>query len=380
MGPLQGFRIIEMGGIGPAPFCAMMLADMGADVVRVVRPREQQSELEFEVAEQVLHRGRRSLCLDLKQPDAVHTLLTMCAASDGLIEGFRPGVMESLGLGPDDCLRSNPKLIYGRLTGWGQQGPLARTAGHDINYAALSGVLALLGPADAPPEPPLNVIADMGGGGLLLAFGMVCGLLEASRSGAGQVVDAAMVDGSALMASTVFGLRALKLWSDERGRNILDGAAPFYAVYETSDGKFMAAGALESKFYTALVSGLGLDITALPEQMDIASWPSLKQQFAAVFKSRSQAEWIDVFAGSEACVTPALTLEEAANHPHNQARQTYCRAGDVLQASPAPRFSRTPATLNKPPPSHAQQADAVLLSYGFDKDHIRQLRQSGAMG
>jgi len=379
MGPLKGYRIIEIAGIGPGPFCAMLLADMGAEVVRVDRSDGKGNPIERESSFQVMHRNRRSVCMDLKKPEAVAALLKMCQSADALLEGFRPGVMERLGLGPEQCLEANPKLVYGRMTGWGQDGPMSQTAGHDINYVALSGVLGMLGRGDERPLPPLNIIGDMGGGGLLLAFGMVCALLESRNSGQGQVVDAAMVEGSALMASGVFGLRPAGWWHDQRGVNMLDGGAPFYEVYETLDGGFVAVGAIESQFYAALLKGLDLDATDLPHQMDMKSWPSMKRRFSKIFLSRSREEWTRIFEGTDACVSPVLSLTEAAVHPHNTAREVYADPDGVLQAMPAPKFSRTQPEMYLPPPGPGQHTDAVLKDYGFGADEVAALRRSGAI-
>ncbi|MDT8320495.1 MAG: CaiB/BaiF CoA-transferase family protein [Xanthomonadales bacterium] len=379
MGPLQGLRIIEIGAIGPGPFCAMLLADMGADVIRIDRRDGRGSFLDLEPRAQVLHRNRRSIAMDLKNPAAVSALLRLCESADGLIEGFRPGVMERLGLGPDVCARANPALVYGRMTGWGQDGPLAAQVGHDINYVALSGVLSMIGKAGEPPTTPLNIVGDMGGGGLLLAFGMLCALLEARQSGAGQVVDAGMVEGSALMASIVYAMRAGGWWQDQRESNLLDGGAPFYGVYETADGQFIAVGALEPHFYSALLQGMGLDEATLPPQMDQASWPAQKKRFAKVFKSRGRAEWEEVFAGTDACVTPVLSVLEAPQHPHNIARNSFSTPGGVLQASPVPRFSRTPPELTRKPPKPGEHTVEVLGESGFSDDEIMALRKAGAV-
>ena len=378
MGPLQGYRVIEIAGIGPGPFCGMLLADMGADVVRVDRT-DGGDPLGRDPRTQVMHRNRRSIAADLKRPEAVSAVLKMCGSSDALIEGFRPGVMERLGLGPEACLGSNPRLVYGRMTGWGQDGPLAARAGHDINYAALAGVLGLLGRPDERPAPPLNIVADMGGGGLLLAFGVVCALLEAQRSGRGQVVDAGMVEGAALMASTVHELRAGGWWGEARGRNLLDGGAPFYDVYETRDGGFMAVGAIEPHFYAALLDGLGLDPADLPPQMDRTRWPLLRARLAAAFAARTRAEWTEIFESRDACVTPVLSLPEAALHPHNTERGVFTRRDGALQAAPAPRFSRTSPLMTRPPPVPGEHTDEVLAEFGFAPDDIADLRRSGAV-
>jgi len=379
MGPLAGLKIIEIGSIGPGPFCAMMLADMGATVIRIDRCDGKHNPVNLDANFQVMHRNRRSLSMDLKKPQAVNALLKMCKNADGLVEGFRPGVMERLGLGPASCMAANPRLVYGRMTGWGQDGPFSKTAGHDINYVAMSGVLGMLGRAGERPLPPLNIIGDMGGGGLLLAFGMVCAIFESRASGHGQVVDTSMVDGSALMASSIYGLRSAGWWKDERGVNLLDGGAPFYEVYETSDGEFMAVGAIEPTFYAALVRGLGLDESTLPDQMDMQNWPRLKHKFAETFKSRSREEWTAVFDGTDACVSPVLSLEEAARHPHNKTRETFTRPDGILQAAPAPRFSRTAPELKRSPPRYGEHSDAVLSEFGFNKNEIEELKRSQAV-
>ncbi|RPH97983.1 MAG: CoA transferase [Lysobacterales bacterium] len=379
MGPLEGLRIIEIAGIGPGPFCAMLLADMGADVVRVDRLDSGGNPLERPARSQVMHRNRRSIAADLKHPDAIAAIRKMCVSADALLEGFRPGVMERLGLGPEDCARANPRLVYGRMTGWGQDGPMASRAGHDINYVALSGVLGMLGRSGERPAPPLNVIGDMGGGGLLLAFGIVCALLEARRSGRGQVVDASMVEGSALLASTVYELRAAGWWDERRGSNLLDSGAPFYEVYETADGGFMAVGAIEPQFYASLLAGLGLDAAELPPQMDPAAWPQLKERFAGIFSTRTRAEWSEAFEGTDACVTPVLTLAEAALHPHNTERRTFLRPNGALQAAPAPRFSRSRPEMRLPPPEPGEHSEAVLDEFGFGPEEIAALRRAGAI-
>jgi alpha-methylacyl-CoA racemase len=379
MGPLEGLRIIEIAGIGPGPFCAMLLADMGADVVRVDRLDSGGNPLERPARSQVMHRNRRSIAADLKHPDAIAAIRKMCVSADALLEGFRPGVMERLGLGPEDCARANPRLVYGRMTGWGQDGPMASRAGHDINYVALSGVLGMLGRSGERPAPPLNVIGDMGGGGLLLAFGIVCALLEARRSGRGQVVDASMVEGSALLASTVYELRAAGWWGERRGSNLLDSGAPFYEVYETADGGFMAVGAIEPQFYAALLDGLGLDAAHLPAQMDRTAWPQLKERIAGIFSTRTRAEWSETFEGTDACVTPVLTLAEAALHPHNTERRTFLRPDGALQAAPAPRFSRSRPEMRLPPPEPGEHSEAVLGEFGFGPEEIAALRRAGAI-
>ncbi|MFA5631297.1 MAG: CaiB/BaiF CoA-transferase family protein [Porticoccaceae bacterium] len=379
MGPLKGYKILEIAGIGPGPFCAMMLADMGAEVIRIDRIGGGGTPVERAARVQTMRRNRRSIAVDLKNPDAIETVLKMCESADAILEGFRPGVMERLGLGPDVCLARNPRLVYGRMTGWGQSGPMSSVAGHDINYVALSGILGMLGRKDEKPLPSLNIIGDMGGGGLLLAFGMVCALLEAKTSGQGQVVDAAMTEGSAIMASTIYGLRAAGMWKDERGVNMLDSGAPYYEVYETSDGGYMAVGAMESQFYALLLEGLGLDPADLPKQMDTKAWPQMKEKFAAIFKSRTRDEWTRIFDGKDACVTPVLSLTEAAAHPHNVQRGAYMDDDGILQAAPAPQFSRTKPEITLPPPEVGEHTDTVLAEYGFGADEVASLKGSGAI-
>lgn len=347
MGPLQGIRVIEIAGIGPAPFCAMLLADMGAEVVRIERPQAADGAPSIDViAANVLNRGKRVETRDLKQPADVAAVLDRVEQSDVLIEGFRPGVMERLGLGPDVCLARNPRLVYGRMTGWGQDGPLANSVGHDINYIALAGVLHAIG---QPQEPsiPLNLIGDFGGGGLLLAFGVACALLEARTSQLGQVVDAAMSDGAALLMTMIYQLKALGSWNNTRGSNVLDGGAHFYTTYACADGKHVAVGAIEPRFYAALCARCGLSDPVFEQQWSPAQWPELRARLAGLFQTRPRAEWCALLEGSDACVTPVLDLEEAPLHPHNQARQTFIEHSGMLQPAPAPRFSRTPAILRK---------------------------------
>ncbi|HEX5958915.1 MAG TPA: CaiB/BaiF CoA-transferase family protein, partial [Hyphomicrobiaceae bacterium] len=342
MGPLAGYRIIEMAGIGPAPFAAMLLADMGAEVIRV--DRRGAADLGLPGREprfDVLHRGRRSIAVDVKAEAGRELVKRLAGKADALVEGFRPGVMERLGLGPDALIGANPKLVFGRMTGFGQDGPLAPAAGHDIDYIALAGVLHAIGRKGEAPVPPLNLVGDFGGGGMLLAFGVVCALLEAQRSGKGQVVDAAMIDGSAILMALTYGLYAQGTWQDERGVNVLDTGAPWYDTYQTSDDKWLAVGAIEKRFYEAFVAGLGLDASALPGQHDRAGWPELRRRFAAAIAGKTRDEWERLFAGTDACVAPVLGLGEVAQHPHNAARGTFVTRDGVLQPAPAPRFSRT---------------------------------------
>ena len=376
MGPLQGVKVVEVAGIGPGPFCAMLLADMGAEVVRVDRPPGGGGHR----WPALLGRGRRSVVVDLKHERGAEVVLALVASADALIEGFRPGVAERLGIGPDACLARNPRLLYGRMTGWGQEGPWRHAAGHDIDYIALAGALHPIGRAGQAPVPPLNLLGDYGGGGLLLAFGIACGLVEARRSGRGQVIDAAVVDGAALLTTAVHELTALGMWSDRRGANLLDGGAPFYDVYETSDGRHVAVGALEPEFYAELLARLGLDAREFPQQMDRERWPELRERLAAVFRTRTRAQWCELFDGSDACVAPVLSPGEAPDHPHNRARGTFMQMGGSPQPSPAPRFSRTPVAPPAPPPAVGQHTDDVLADWGaFGAEEIAALRAAGAI-
>ncbi|MGH9212972.1 MAG: CaiB/BaiF CoA transferase family protein [Acidimicrobiales bacterium] len=379
MGPLGGLKVIEIAGIGPAPFCGMMLADLGADVVRVDRAQNVQGGDPALPPNDLLNRGRRSIGVDLKNPEGAAVVLDLAAGADVLIEGFRPGVAERLGIGPDACHARNPALVYGRMTGWGQDGPYAPAAGHDINYIALAGTLEPLGRSGGPPTPPMNLIGDFGGGGMLLAFGVLAGVYEAQRSGQGQVVDAAMVDGSAALMTMVHSFVAMGMWSEQRGTNMLDTGAHFYDVYETSDGKYVSVGAIEPQFYAALLAGLGLDGDDLGYQHDRTQWPALKERFAAIFKSRTRDEWTAVFDGADACVAPVLTISEAVAHPHNAERGTFTEVAGVTQPAPAPRFDRTPGAISSPPPHAGQHTVEVLREAGLDDDRIAKLRTVGAV-
>ncbi|WP_441246790.1 CaiB/BaiF CoA transferase family protein [Kitasatospora sp. McL0602] len=345
-GPLAGVRVVELAGIGPGPFAAMLLADLGADVVRVDRPTP--PALGADPAHDVTNRNKRSAVVDLRSPDGPGLVLDLVARADLLIEGYRPGVAERLGVGPEPCLARNPALVYGRMTGWGQDGPLATAAGHDIGYAATAGVLGLIGEPDGPPAIPANLLGDYAGGSLYLVVGLLAALHHARATGTGQVVDAAIVDGTAHLTSMLWGLRATGLWQDRRGTNLLDGGAPCYSVYRTSDGGHMAVGALEPQFYAEFTRLLGLDPEA-PGQFDIPRWPELREQIAARFATRTRAEWTAVFEGTDACTSPVLTLGEAAEHPHLAARATYTTHDGLTQPAPAPRFSGTPGTLRRPP-------------------------------
>ncbi len=334
-GPLAGLKVLEFAGIGPGPFCAMVLADMGADVIRITRPDTPVD------ARDVTTRNRRCIAMDLRDPHAVKQVLKLISAADCVIEGFRPGVMERLGLGPDPCLQLNPRLVYGRMTGWGQFGPLSKAAGHDINYIAISGALNAIGRPDDSPPPPLNYIGDFGGGGMLLAVGLLAALFDVSRSGQGQVVDAAMTDGSAMLSAFMYGMKALGQWSNERGANLLDGGAHFYDTYTCADGKFMSIGAIEPQFYAELLGKMGIADSSFENHMDASRWPALKVKLAEIFRTKTRDEWSQLLEGTDACAAAVLDWDEAATHPHNVARDTFIRVDGIMQPAPAPRFSRT---------------------------------------
>ncbi len=378
MGPLHGVRVIEIASLAPAPFGCMILADLGADVLRV--DRAERCGPQARQPSDPLSRGRRSIGLNLKDPAAIDVLLRLTDAADVLVEGFRPGVAERLGFGPQVCAERNPGLVFARMTGWGQDGPLAPTAGHDIDYIAISGALSMVGRAGESPVPPVNLLGDFGGGGMLLALGILAALVERARSGRGQVVDAAMVDGSALLTSFVYGMLASGTWQDKRGTNLLDGGAPFYDTYATADGQYVAVGALEPQFYAALLQGLGLTDAGLPQQHDRDGWPVLRQRFAAAFASRTRAEWEQVFAGTDACVAPVLTMTEAPGHPHATARSAFVEIGGVTQPAPAPRFGRTAAPEPVPPPRPGQDTDSVLAGLGLTAADVADLHARGVVG
>jgi alpha-methylacyl-CoA racemase len=350
---------------------------MGADVLLVDRPQDPGLGLERERWNDVMLRGRRSVTLDLKRPDALAAVVALATKADALVEGFRPGVMERLGLGPDALLAHNPKLVYGRMTGWGQDGPLAARAGHDINYIALSGALHAIGHAGGAPVPPLNLVGDFGGGGMMLGFGIACALFESRRSGRGQVVDAAMVEGASLLTTMFWGMQAAKRWSDLRGDNILDSGAPWYDTYATGDRQHIAIGAIEPKFYAALLERLGLAHETLPAQYDRAGWPVLRARFAAVFAAKTRDEWCRVFEGSDACFAPVLTFVEAARHPHAVARHGHMAVGNVTQPAPAPRFSRTPGEVRRAPPERGALGREALVDWGFADADIARLAGLG---
>lgn len=380
-GPLRGIRIVEMAGIGPAPFAAMILADMGAEVIRIDRPTPSGNGIVRAPRFDLVARGRRTVTLDLKHPEGVACALDLIAAADGLVEGFRPGVMERLGLGPDACRARNPRLVYGRLTGWGQDGPLAHAAGHDLNYLALTGVLDMIGREGQPPVPPLNLVADYAGGSLMLVAGLLAALLDAQRSGQGQVVDAAMVDGVALLATAMTGLRAAGLHDGPRGTNILDGGAPYYDVYACADDKFLSVAPIERKFREIFLRGLGFDPADFPDMDDRAMWPEARRLIAARLAQRSRDEWCAVFDGQDACVAPVLSLAEAPDHPHNAARRTHVRIDGIMQPAPAPRFGRTQVPLPAAPEDDPGTDGATILrDWGIDPDRIGTLIENGALG
>ena len=384
-GPLAGIRVIEFAGLGPAPFCAMMLSDMGANVVRIdrpvptghdeTRPRSGMTAM----TEGILCRGRRSIALDLKSPDGVETALGMIANADALIEGFRPGVMERLGLGPEPCLQRNRRLVYGRLTGWGQDGPCAMTAGHDLNYIALAGALAPLGRRALPPAPPLNLVGDFGGGGMLMAFGLLAALIESGRSGQGQVVDAAIIDGAAYQMTMMYELLGRGFWVEERESNPNDGGSHFYEVYETADGEYVAIAAMEPKFYAELLQRIGLAAADLPEQWDRAGWPAASRRLAEVFRGRTRDEWCRLLEGTDACFTPVLRMSEAPEHPHNVERDAYLTVDGVVQPAPAPRFSRTPGGVVRGASRAGEHSEEILAEFGFTKERITELLASGVV-
>lgn len=382
-GPLDGVRVVELAGIGPGPFAAMMLADMGADVVRVDRTDDVRPENFGTPHPDLLNRGRRSLALDLKSASGRRIVFDLVRRSDILLEGFRPGVTERLGLGPDECLAINPGLVYGRMTGWGQDGPLAGYAGHDIDYLAITGALHGIGRAGRRPVPPMNLLGDFGGGGMFLAFGVVCALLRSRAGGPGQVVDAAIVDGVAALTTAIHGLRQLDLWRDERGVNLLDGGAPFYDTYECADGRHLAVGALEPRFYAELVRRTGFaGHTADPDdadRFDPETWTVSRHEWAELFRTRTRDEWASVLEASDACVAPILDWAEAPRHPHLAARGTFTTYSGVEQPAPAPRFSATPASIRRPPPHPGEHSDEVLAEIGKTSIEIAALRAEGSV-
>ncbi|WP_407146716.1 CaiB/BaiF CoA transferase family protein [Bradyrhizobium sp. ORS 86] len=378
-GPLEGFRVIEMGGIGPAPFAGALLGDLGADVVRIDRIARAGTEPDLPARFDFYNRNKRSIALDLKQPQAVATVLKLTSQADALIEGFRPTVMERLGLGPEVCRSVNPRLVYARMTGWGQEGPLAQEAGHDINYLALTGALHCLGEADRAPPPPLNLVADLGGGALYLVVGLLSAAMEVRRSGQGQTVDVAMIDGVTHLMSAFQAFRQQGSWTGRRSDNIVDGGAPFYRTYATRDGKFIAVGAIEPQFYTNLLEVMGLKESELPAQNDRSAWPAMRERFAAIFAERTRDEWVALASRRDACLAPVLTIDEAPSHPQMMARNVYAAFDGVRHPSPAPRFSRTPSDLHRTPPTPGRDSRGALADWGIAPDEIDALEAIAAM-
>jgi alpha-methylacyl-CoA racemase len=378
-GPLDCFRVVEMGGIGPAPFAGALLGDLGADVLRIDRIAKPGVEPDLPPQFDFYNRNKRSVAFDLKQPQAVAAVLKLVAKADALIEGFRPSVMERLGLGPEICHAINPRLVYARMTGWGQQGPVAQEAGHDINYLALTGALHCLGDADRPPPPPLNLVADLGGGALYLVVGLLAAAMEARQSGRGQTIDAAMIDGVTHLMSAFQAFRQQGSWTGRRADNIVDGGAPFYGSYSTSDGKFVAVGAIEPQFYASLLKVMGIEGEPLPDQNDRAAWPQMRQRFAKVFATRTRDEWVALAAGRDACLAPVLTIDEAPLHPQMQTREVYASFDGARHPSPAPRFSRTPSTLRTPTPAPGRDSRQALADWGIPPDQVAALEAAGAM-
>ncbi|MBW7923165.1 MAG: CoA transferase [Burkholderiaceae bacterium] len=380
MGPLEGIKVVELGSIGPGPFCCMLLSDMGAEIVRVDRPEPGDLGLPSDPARNILNRNRRSVAIDLKKPAGVETVKRLVAQADVLVEGYRPGVTERLGLGPDDCLAVNPRLVYGRMTGWGQDGPLAKAAGHDINYIALVGALHAIGPRNGAPVPPLNLVGDFGGGALYLAFGIVCALLERGGSGRGQVVDAAMVDGAASLLASVYSAMARGVWRPGRGENVLDGGAPWYSVYETKDGRYVSVGAVEARFYRELLRRAGIDAGWEDRQHDRETWPQLRERLAAAFRSKTRDEWCEALEGVDVCFAPVLDPWEAPEHPHLRARGSFIESFGVVQPAPAPRFSRSTPKIGGAPPAPGEHTGQVLRDWRFSDPEIEALRRAGAIG
>jgi alpha-methylacyl-CoA racemase len=379
MGPLQGLTIIEIAGIGPGPFAAMSLADMGADVIRVERPGGSMFTAAHNPQLDFLNRGKRCISVNLKEPEGVETVLALAEKADALLEGNRPGVMERLGLGPDICLARNPALVYGRMTGWGQEGPMAQEAGHDINYVALTGALHAIGRAGEKPAIPLNLVGDFGGGGLMLAYGMVCALFEAKNSGQGQVVDAAMIDGASTLMASTYAANQVGFWTDERGTNLLDGGSHFYDVYETADGKYISLGSIEPQFYAALLEKLGDDAVHFQNQFDMENWPAMKDRMATIIKGKTRDQWDELLAGADICYAPVLSMSEVRHHPHHQARGTFIDDGEVWQPAPAPRFSRTPGEIRGHAALIGEHTEEILREFGFSDEDIAGKIASGAI-
>ncbi len=379
MGPLAGIKIIELAGIGPGPFAAMLLADMGATVIRIDRTQKADLGVDLPPRMNVMNRGRRSVAVDLKSKAGIEVVLRLVSEADALLEGFRPGVTERLGLGPEVCLARNPRLVYGRMTGYGQDGPMSSVAGHDINYIALAGVLNAIGEKGRKPVHPLNLVGDFGGGGMFLVFGLLCGIIEAKSSGKGQVVDVGMTEGSALLANMFFSFRAMNAWTEQRGDNVLDGGSHFYDTYETKDGGYLAVGAIEKVFYVKLLQLMGLNPAEFEPQHDKSRWPAWKARLSEVFKTKTRDEWTALMAHEDACVMPVLTTSEAMVHPHNLERKVFVTHEGVEQVAPSPRFSRTVPTLGLVPPKPGEHSAAVLQEFGFSSAEIAQLTAGGAI-
>ena len=375
MGPLTGLTIIEMEGLGPAPFCGMMLADMGASVISVTRNSRDVNHDSLQISE----RGKRTIALNLKTPEGIEALLTLCESADVILEGFRPGVMERLGIGPDTCLARNPKIIFARMTGWGQTGPLAHVAGHDINYISLSGALHATGQAGQKPIPPLNLVGDFGGGGMMMAFGIMCAVFETQKSGKGQVIDVSMVEGSALLMSMIYSFKTNGVWSNERGSNMLDSGAHFYDSYETKDNKFVSIGSIEPQFYALLIEQTGVDPTLFATHKEKSAWPALSKELTKVFKTKTRDEWCDIMEGTDVCFAPILDLDEAPNHPQNIARDSFCTIDDVVQPSPAPKFSRTPAETPAQWPAPGADTNSILKEHGYTDEQLVELKKKGVL-
>ena len=373
-GPLVGVKIVEFAGIGPGPFCGMLLADLGADVVRIDR-----AESVGRSHPDLANRGKRSIAVDLKKPEGVEAALSLIEKADGLIEGFRPGVMERLGVGPDVALKRNPKLVFGRMTGWGQTGPWASMAGHDIDYIALTGALHTMGRKGEPPAPPLNLVGDFGGGALYLAFGLLAGIIEAKSSGKGQVIDCAMIDGAASLMTMFYGMKAAGIWNANRDDNMLDGGAHFYDTYECADGEYLAIGAIEPQFHAVFVKGLGLPADAFSAQMSRGHWPEYAKRVAEVVKTKSRDDWMKVFDGTDACIAPVLSMDEAPKHPHNAERKTFVEEFGITQPGPAPRFSRTAGAVNGVPALAGKHSKQVLESWGIDPERAADFLSAGAI-
>ncbi len=376
-GPLVGYKVIELAGIGPNPMCAMLLADMGAEVVRVDRLTSSGLGISMDPKYSLLNRGRRSIAVDLKSPQGIELVLNLVGSADALIEGFRPGVTERLGLGPEECFAKNPRLVYGRVTGWGQDGPLASAAGHDINYISLAGAAYCIGNSDSVPTPPLNLIGDFGGGAMFLALGVVAALLEAQKSGKGQVVDAAMVDGTASLMTAIYGMHGAGIWTDERQANVLDGGAHFYGAYETKDGKFISIASIEAKFYDEFIELTEFDDQEHKKHQDRTQWPTTREEMRKLFKTKTQLEWCEILEGSDVCFAPVLSMSEAPKHPHNVARKTFVNRDGVVQPNPAPRFSRTPSEIQNSPSAAGADTQAVLADWGLSSSEVDGLEKAG---